>query len=86
MDSIRKNHKEFIKNKKLISKSQQRFKSEEHNIFTEKINKITLSANNDKRIQSTNPVETYAYKIIKDLVCKKEEIKWINIAKQYENY
>ena len=79
MDSIRKNHKEFIKNKKLISKSQQRFKSEKHNIFT-------LSANNDKRIQSTNPVETYAYKIIKDLVCKKEEIKWINIAKQYENY
>ena len=86
MDSIRKNHKEFIKNKKLIAKSQQRFKSEKHNIFTEKINKITLSANNDKRIQSTNPVETYAYKIIKDLVCKKEEIKCINIAKQYKNY
>ena len=36
-----KNHKEFIKNK-LILKSQQRFRSKKHKVFTEEINKITL--------------------------------------------
>ena len=35
IDSITKNHKEFIKNNKLILKTQQRFKSERHNVFTE---------------------------------------------------
>ena len=31
-------------------KSQQRFKSENHEVYTENINKIALSSNNDKRI------------------------------------
>ena len=35
--------KQFIKNNKSILKTQQRFKSERHNVFTEKINKIALS-------------------------------------------
>ena len=35
----RENHKEFIKNKKFMLKSQQRFRSEKHNIFTEEVNK-----------------------------------------------
>ena len=67
--------KEFIKINKLILKTQQRFKSKRHNIFTEEINKIALSSNNDKRMQSIDSVETYAYVMNKDLVCKKEEIK-----------
>ena len=33
-------HKEFIKNNKLILKTQQRFKSEKHNVFAEEIKKI----------------------------------------------
>ena len=37
---VLKNHKEFIRNSKSISKTQQRFKSEKHNIFTKEINKI----------------------------------------------
>ena len=36
-DSLKKDHKEFIKNNKLILKTQQRFKSEGHNVFTEEI-------------------------------------------------
>ena len=32
-----------------------------HNVFTEKINKIALSANIDKRIQSIDSIEMYAY-------------------------
>ena len=36
----------------------QRFKSERHNIFTEEINKIALSSNDEERIQSIDSIET----------------------------
>ena len=39
-----------MRNTILIVKSQQRFKSEKHNVFTEKVSKIALSANDDERI------------------------------------
>ena len=47
-----------MENNTLILKSKQRFRSEEHNAFPEDVNKIALSANNDKRIQSIDSVET----------------------------
>ena len=81
MDSF----KEIIKYNKLILKIRQRFKSERHNIFTEEINKITLSSNYDKRMQSIDSTESHAYRMNKDLVWKKEKIKCNNIIKQYEN-
>ena len=58
-----------------------RFKSERHIVFTEEINKIALSSNDDKRMQSIDSVETYAYGTSKDLVSEKEEIKCNNIIK-----
>ena len=39
-----------LKNNKIVSKSQQRFKSEKHNVFTKEINKIALTSNDDKKI------------------------------------
>ena len=39
-----------MRNTILIVKSQQRFKSKKHNVFTEKVSKIALSANDDERI------------------------------------
>ena len=48
--------KEFIKNDKLISKTQQRFKSERLNFFTEEVNKIALSSNDAKRMQSIDSI------------------------------
>ena len=81
MDSF----KEIIKYNKLILKTRQRFKSERHNVFTEEINKIALSSNYDKRMQSIDSTESYAYRMNKDLVWKKEKIKCNNIIKQYEN-
>ena len=48
-----------------------------HNVFIEEVNKIALSWNDDKRIQSIHSIETYAYGTSKNLVSKKEEI---NIA------
>ena len=50
-----------------------------NNVFTEKVNKIALNCNDDKRMQSINSIDTNAYGISKDLVCKKEEIKCNNI-------
>ena len=46
---------------------------------------VALGANDDERIQSIDLIETYAYGMNKDLVCKKEEIKCNNIIKQYQN-
>ena len=37
-------------------KTQQRFKSEKHNIFTEEINNTALSSNDDKRMQSIDSI------------------------------
>ena len=48
------------------------------------MNKIALSSNDDKRMQSIDLIETYAHRISKDLVCKKEEIKCNNVIKQYK--
>ena len=49
-----------------------------------KINKIALSLNDDKRIQSIHLIEAYAYGTNKDLVSEKEEIKYNNIIKLYK--
>ena len=49
--------KDFLKNK-LILKTRQRFKSERYNILTVVINKIALSTNDDKRMQSIDSTET----------------------------
>ena len=85
MHSLRENHKKFIKNNKLILRSQQRFGNEKHNVFNEEINKITLNACNNKRIQSIDSIETYKCGRSKGLVCKKEKIKCNNLIKQYKN-
>ena len=85
VDSLRENHTEFIKNNKLILKSQQKFRSEKHNVFTEKVNKTALSANDDKRIQSIDSTEYIHMEQAKDLVTEKEEIKCNNIIKEYKN-
>ena len=45
-------YKHCLLNNEIILKSQQRFKSKAHNIYTEKFNKIALSSNDDKRLQT----------------------------------
>ena len=43
-------YKNCLLNKEVILKSQQRFKSELHDVYTEEVNKIALSSNDDKRL------------------------------------
>ena len=44
------NYTDCLFDDKIILKSQQRFKSDYHNVQTEQINKIALSSNDDKRL------------------------------------
>ena len=71
-----------MKNNKLILPTQQKFKIESHNVFIEETNKVALSSNDDKRMQSIDLIQTYAYGTSKDLVSEKEEIKNNNIIKR----
>ena len=45
-------YKYFLLNNEIILQSQQRFKSERHDLYTEEVNKIALSSNDDKRLQN----------------------------------
>ena len=44
-------------------KSQQIFKSEAHNVYTEEINKIPLSTNDNKTLQTVDRITIYAFKV-----------------------
>ena len=55
------NYKDCLFNDKIILKSQQRFKSDYHNVYAEEINKIALSSDDDKRLQTFDRIKTYPY-------------------------
>ena len=54
-------YKKCLLNDKVIFKSQQRFISKNHDVYTENINKIALSSNDDKRIVSSDKITSYPY-------------------------
>ena len=47
------NYKDCLFNDKIILKSKQRFRSDHYRVYTEEVNKIALSSNDDKRLQHT---------------------------------
>ena len=53
------NYTDCLFNNKIILKSQQRFKSDQHEVYTEEVNKIALKGNDDKRLQTLVKVTTY---------------------------
>ena len=55
------NYKDCMFNDKTILKSQQRFKSDCRNAYTEQINKIALSSNDEKRLQTFDKITTYPH-------------------------
>ena len=54
-------YKNCLLKDEVILKSQQRFISEKHVVYTENINKIALSDNDDKRIVSLDKITSYPY-------------------------
>ena len=53
------NYKDSLFNDNTILRSQLRFRSNHRNVYTEKVNKIALSSNGDKRLQTFDKVTTY---------------------------
>ena len=50
-------YKDSLFNNKTILKSQLRFKSDYHDVYTEEVNKIALSSNDDKRLQTFDKLQ-----------------------------
>ena len=55
------NYKDCLFNNKTVYRSQERFRSYYHDVYTEEINKIALSSNDDKRLQTPDRITTYPY-------------------------
>ena len=54
-------YKKCLLHDELILQSQQRIISKKQDVYTENINKIALSNNDDKRIVSSNKISSYPY-------------------------
>ena len=72
------NYKDCLINSKTVYRSKHRFKSYNHDVYTEDVNKIALSANDDKRLQTYDKIETYPYGTNAFKVC---ESKMLNNKK-----
>ena len=55
-------YKNCLLKDEVVLKSQQRFISKKHDVYTENINKIALSNNDDKRIVSSDKITNYPYR------------------------
>ena len=55
------NYKDCLFNNKTVYRSQERFRSYYHDVYTEEVNKIALSSNDDKRLQTSDRITTYPY-------------------------
>ena len=54
-------YKNCLLNSVAVLKPQQRFRSKKHDVYTENINKIALSSNDDKRLIASNKITSYPY-------------------------
>ena len=68
-------YKDSLFNNNTILRSQLRFKSDLHNVYTEEVNKIALNSNDDKRLQTFDRVTTYPYGTNAFKVCESEMMK-----------
>ena len=74
-----KDYKDCLLKNEVVLKPQQRFKSERRNVYTEEINKVTLSSNDDKRLQTSDRITSYPYGTSAGKVCKTELLSKVNI-------
>ena len=80
------NYRESLFDDKIILRSQQRFRSDHHRVYTEEVNKIAQSSNDDKRIQTYDKTTTYPHGTPVIKVCENEMLvkrKDIPIAMYY---
>ena len=67
-----KNFADALFNDEVIIRSQQRFRSDHHRVCMGEVNKIALSSNDDKRIQTFDKVATFLYGTNAFKVCENE--------------
>ena len=72
-----KNYKDCFFNNKAILKSQQRFKSNHHNVYTGQNNKISLSNNDGKRLETFDKITPYQYGTNAFKLCKSDMLSKI---------
>ena len=72
-------YEDCLLNNEIILKSQQRFKREAHSVYAEQVNKIALSSNDDKRLQTYDRITSYPYGRSSGKVCKVEILSKVNI-------
>ena len=66
------NYTDCLRYDKIILKSQQRFKSDHHKVYSEEVNKVALSNNDDQRLQTHDKITTYPYGTNAFRVCESE--------------
>ena len=66
------NYKDCLFKDKIILKSQQRFKSGNHKVYTEEVNKIALSSDDNKRLQLFDRIASYPHGTNAFKVCESE--------------
>ena len=71
------NYKDSLFNNKTIMRSQLRFKSDHHNVYTEEVNKIALNSSDNKRLQAFDRITTYPYRTNAFKVCESEMLSKI---------
>ena len=69
------NYKDCLFNNKTVYRSQERFRSYYHVMYTEEVNKIALSSNDDKRLQTSDRNPTYPCGTNAFKVCEREMLK-----------
>ena len=70
-----KNYKDSLLINEIVTKSQHRFRSDHHKVYTEEVNKIALSSNDDKRIQTFDRITTYPYGTNAFKACESEMLE-----------
>ena len=70
-----KNYKDSLFNDEVVIKPQHRFRSDHHKVYTEEVNKIALSSNDDKRIQTFDRITTYPYGTNAFKACESEMLE-----------
>ena len=68
-------YKDCLLNNEIILRLQQTFKSERHNVYTEDVNKIALSSNDDKRLQTYDRIISYPCGTGAGKICKTEILR-----------
>ena len=71
------NYKDSLLNDKTIMRSQLRFKSDHHNVYTEEVDKIALNSSDNNSLQTFDRDTTYPYGT-NAVICDSEMLNKIN--------